>query len=148
MANKAVNIVPSLIVQNTDAQVLEQDYIYNQSGFTYNQVGVDYGGVYKVSEDIIPSISLAKDIVPSLIVQRTDVQLLNQGYIYNQTNFTYNQSGISYGGIYFSGEDILPLVSKAKDITPSISGFADIYTNIPPFSGQSVGPGWFMFITH
>ncbi len=93
----------------------------------------------------------AIDIIPSLIIQRTDAQLLEQGYTYNQAGMTYNQAGVSYGGVYQVAQDILPEISLAKDVIPTISGYADIYSPfIPdPYKGMLIAPGlpW-QFITY
>lgn len=140
----AADIIPSLSLGNTNAIVLDQGYTYNQSGFTYNQAGVDYGGVYQ-QQDIIPTISFAMNLPPTAIAQKTQVQLFNQGYVYNQAGFTYNQIGVDYGGIYNINQDISPLVSFAGDLVPSIIGYADIYSQPQPSTGKS-GPGWFMFL--
>ena len=66
MSARAVDIIPSLTGENTDALVEEQGYTYNQPGMTYNQAGVMYGGVYNYGEDVIPAISLATSPVPSI----------------------------------------------------------------------------------
>ncbi len=149
MSQKAQNIIPSLTGFNTKAQVNEQGYTYNQPGFTYNQSGVDYGGVYNVGQDIIPSISLAKDTSPKLTGSRTQAQLEEQGYTYNQSGFGYNQPGAMYAGVYNYDQDVFPTVSNIDTHVPLIASFADIYTTFIPPSGknQSIGPGFFMFIT-
>lgn len=93
----------------------------------------------------------AVDIIPSLMVQSTDAQVFDQSITYNQIGVSYNDSRYSYGGIYKAGEDIVPLISIANTPTPSIIGYADIYTTPtpPPVSGHnSIGPGFFMFITN
>lgn len=56
-------------------------------------------------------------IKPILIIQRTNKQLIDQGYTYNEPGITYNQVGIKYGGI--GGYDISPLTSQAKEIKPN-----------------------------
>ncbi len=58
--SQASDPIPSMTVQNTQAQLKDQGYTYNQAGFTYNQVGVTYGGVYNAAQDIVPELSLAQ----------------------------------------------------------------------------------------
>lgn len=90
----------------------------------------------------------AFDIVPSLKVQNTDAQVLDQGYTYNQTSLTYNQIGVDYAGVYQIGEDIVPIISMAKDFIPTIYNYLDIYQGPPPPNFQkTVGPGWWMYVS-
>ena len=85
--------------------------------------------------------SLYNDSIPSLAITATQALLEDQGYTYNQAGFTYNQAGVAYGGVYNTDQDNIPM-----DML-----FSDIYTQyiLPPLNNdQSIGPGWFMFITH
>ena len=56
-------------------------------------------------------------IKPILIVQRTNKQLIDQGYTYNESGITYNQAEVKYGGL--DDYDISPLVSQAREIKPT-----------------------------
>ena len=128
MPNIVIDFKPSLTGENTDALVENQGYTYNQAGLTYNQAGVMYGGVYNVNQDIVPTVSLASNIVPSLMGENTQAKLEDQGYTYNQAGLSYNQAGVMYGGIYNRNEDIVPLVSLASQNYPTVAGYSDIYT--------------------
>lgn len=52
------------------------------------------------------------------IIGRTNKTLTDQGYTYNQAGLTYNEIGVMYGGL--SGQDIIPITSKSRDIKPTI----------------------------
>lgn len=138
--SKILSDTPILSGGTTQAQVYDQGITYNQAGLTYNQIGIAYGGVYKQGQDVIPAISLAEQISPSLIGENTQAQVKDQGYTYNQAGFSYNQIGVMYGGIYNQNQDIIPIVSLAEQIVPSIYKYADIYKQggtITPPPGNS-----------
>lgn len=44
----------TLQIPQTQAQIADQGYTYNQAGITYNQAGVLYGGAYLANQDISP----------------------------------------------------------------------------------------------
>ena len=140
----------TITIPQTQAILQDQGYTYNQAGQTYNQIGVQYGGVYNFNQDSFPLLSVATLEQPSLKVlsdiltlnaPRTQAQLEDQGYTYNQSGQTYNEAGVMYGGIYNFNQDVLPMELS----------FTDIYTVKyipPPVPGQNVplGPGFFLFI--
>lgn len=103
MGNKIINDAPNLTGENTQAQVFEQGITYDQVGFTYDQIGIAYGGIYNTDEDVIPTISLAENIIPRIAM-------------------------ISDEGRGFTD----PIISLAETIRPSIFGYSDIYTNNTP----------------
>lgn len=142
-----------ITISDTDAIVKDQGDVYNQASFTYNQVGVDYGGVYNVNQDVIPLfVDFESDFPINLSISQTNALLENQGYIYNQAGFTYNQPSVMYGGLWNNNWDSIPLLIDSKNIIPSIASITDIYTPFVPTppggNRQSLGPGFFMFITH
>jgi hypothetical protein len=112
-----ISDAPILTGVSTQAQVYSQGITYDNAGITYDNIGIAYGGVYNPDWDIIPTISLAENIVPSVIVKND----------------------------YFN----VPTMNLAENIMPSISGYNDIYTLAPPKpnTNHSVGPGWFLFVT-
>lgn len=96
-----------------------------------------------VNDSSIPSLQI---IVESnsihIVIPVTQAQLEDQGYTYNQAGFSYNQPGVMYGGIYNQNQDVIPLLSMASLIIPSIAGFTDIYgkaTNPSGGSGLLIG---------
>lgn len=122
----------NLTIPSTQSLVEDQGYTYNQAGFSFNQAGVMYGGVYNVDQSYIPI---------DLTIPATNALLYDQGYTYNQSGFSYDQLLVAYAGIYNYNEDIVPMTLS----------FEDLYTKFtPPPSGnnQSIGPGFFMLITH
>jgi hypothetical protein len=132
------SIKPVLKAGKTNKAIANQGYTYNQAGMTYNEIGVMYGGIY--NHDIYPTVSLAKqvtmsatikDIKPILIGNRTNANIADQGYTYNEAGLTYNQIGVMYGGIY--DHDIYPLISMARLQKPmNIIGINFDSTVIPP----------------
>lgn len=131
-------IKPVLKAGRTNSQIANQGYTYNEAGFTYNQTGWQYGGKYE--NDIAPLISKARLITPtniSLTIKpsatsaRSNKQIENQGYTYNEAGFTYNQIGWMYGGVF--EHDIYPLINNAKLVKPRILLGMDFgATVIPP----------------
>lgn len=117
MANKIITITPSLDGKNTQAKLANQGYTYNEAGLTYNQPGKQYGGIYQRDQDIIPTLSLAKNVVPTAFSSRVQP----------------------------SSKGVVPTVSLANNIKPSIFAFSDIYTRPEAPLGKA-GPGWFMYL--
>lgn len=138
----------SLKIPQTDAYLTDQGYTYNQAGFTYDQVGVEYSGVTNANHDDVPNILAANlENTISLSIPQTQAALYDQGYIYNQTGFTYDQLTVAYGGISQQNEDVIPIILTARLIYPTAS-IVDVYTPaVLPNTNHSVGPGWFMFVT-
>jgi hypothetical protein len=137
----------TITIPQTQALLQDQGYTYNQAGLTYNQTGIQYGGVYNTNQDFLPILSVAKLEQPSLQIlselmtlsaPRTQAQLENQGYTYNQSGLTYNQIGVMYGGVYNTNQDVLPMELS----------FTDIYSiQVTPGGGNiPLGPGFFLFI--
>jgi hypothetical protein len=95
----------------------------------------------------IPSFVVNTEQLISLTISLSDALLENQGYTYDQAGLSYDQIGIAYGGIYNMNQDISPVFfnDTAAFITPSISAIVDIYT--PANGYESIGPGFFMYIT-
>lgn len=91
---------------------------------------------------------IISDIRPSGKASKSPGGVSDPGITYNEPNVSYNDGRYTYGGFYgFS--DVVPSVSLASSPRPSISGYADIYTVfVPPTPASSIGPGFFMFITH
>lgn len=111
---------------------------------------------------------IVQDVTPSSTASKTQGNLSDQGITYNEPGVTYNEPGVTYGGLYgFS--DVIPnislssiplpinmitfpsppIISLTSSPIPSIVGYADIYQgSVPVGQNQSLGPGWFMFITH
>ncbi len=136
------DIVPlSLSIGNSQALLSDSGYTYNQSSFSYDQSSVAYGGVYNYNEDIVPiRVNTISDLL-NFTLSSMDASVYNQNYTYNQSGYSYDQAGAAYGGIYYYNEDIIPMTLI----------FEDLYTKLPPPTpgqNQSVGPGWFLFITH
>lgn len=139
------SIKPTITVGRSDAHLADQGYSYNQSGLTYNSP-VSYGGIY--GYDISPTIarSLTEKsnikvnvIRPGLFVSRTNAQMANQGYSYDNAGITYNSS-ILYGGIY--EHDIYPLVMSARQEKPTITLGNDFGATViptPPVPGDNSG---------
>jgi hypothetical protein len=62
----AKNDTPHLSLGRTKARLLDQGYTYNQATFTYNQAGVDYGGLNNVNQDVVPTFSMIDTRAPSI----------------------------------------------------------------------------------
>ena len=87
---------------------------------------------------------------PILTGENTDAQIFEQGITYDQAGITYDNVGIAYGGIYNTNEDVIPMVSLAEQVRPTIFGYSDMYTNVmppPPNNQRVVGPGWWMYVS-
>jgi hypothetical protein len=119
------SIKPVLRAGRSKVAVSDQGYTYNEAGFTYNQAGWMYGGLYE--HDIIPQFSrvhndkltnIIRNIAPTMTVGRTNVQIADQGYTYNQAGFTYNQALWQYGGLFEN--DIYPMITRARIEKPSV----------------------------
>lgn len=50
-------ITPKARVSKSQGAVLENNLTYNQEGYSYNQVGIQYGGFYGLT-DVVPTISI------------------------------------------------------------------------------------------
>lgn len=95
-----------------------------------------------------PAITFTNaNVTITIFAETTDAQVIDQGYTYDQAGFTYNQAGVVYGGLYNTNQDVSPSFfdDTATLLYPSISGIVDIYT--PPDYYESIGPGFFMFVT-
>lgn len=103
----------------------------------------------RTSQQVSPLISKVQLSRPTASAGRSQGAVAEQNITYNQAGIRYNEPGITYGGFY-GYADIKPLVSLAKSIIPSIVRGDDIYTQAPApgAGGASIGPGFFMFITH
>lgn len=90
----------------------------------------------------------AKNLKPNLIVERTEAQLHESGFTYNESGKTYNDV-FAYGGVY-GYQDIKPLVSKADDRTASIVSSNDILGTAGTvlYRGMPLAPGFFLYITY
>ena len=131
-------IKPVVSARKTTKLLANQGYTYNRAGLTYNEIGLIYGGVY--GYDVVPSVALSyvttpsasiRSIKPTVQVNKTQKQLEDQGYTYNEAGLTYNQIGVMYGGVY--NYDVMPLVSLARSQKPmNIIGMNFASTVIPP----------------
>lgn len=129
------DVKPRLNVGRTNAQLSDPGITYNESGITYNEIGLTYGGAY--GNDIYPVIAGVKDRKPTLSVGRTNANLYDQGYTYNEAGLTYNQIGVAYGGIYEN--DIYPILSRALSVYPRIVLVGDFQGT--PAGTAAVGGG-------
>jgi hypothetical protein len=138
------SIKPVVKLERTNANNSTQSYTYNQDGFTYNEIGWEYGGRYE--HDVKPIIASASvksprmvsfSVKPNLKVQRTNRDTNTQTYTYNEAGFSYNQSGWEYGGLF--NHDIYPLIAQARMQKPSIVFGKDFGSTIlpPPPTGNS-----------
>lgn len=141
-----------VVISQTDAQIYEQGITYDNAGITYDNVGIAYGGVYDTNQDIVPLVSIAKSITPTLTGGTTQAQVAEQGYTYDNAGITYDQALVMYGGLYKTNQDVVPLVSLAETIYPTIYGYSDVYTPVtPPSKGNEmlIGPGFpYQYITY
>lgn len=142
----------NITIPQSDASLISNGETYNQSTVTYNQSLIQYEGVQNIGEDIIPLIIdvPTPETKIHLSIPQTQATVQNDGYTYDQATFTYNQATIPYEGINNTSEDVVPLLDMVLDTIPHIDGIIDRYSSITPPSGnnQSIGPGWFMYITH
>lgn len=78
----------------------------------------------------------ARQIKPTMRIQRTNAQVYDQGITYNEPGLTYNEIGYAYGGLYEYA--IVPLMTVVLSPKPHIVTHSDIYT---PFvePGESAG---------
>lgn len=145
--SKAYSITPNLSVSNTQGTISDQGISYNEAGLSYNEAGYTYGGASGRS-DIPPIISLAKKEQPIASAAKTQRGIQDDGISYNESGISYNELGLAYGGLY-GLTDIFPIIASVQAPKPSIFNYADIYTKgtTPISNNQSIGPGWFMFIT-
>src|SRR5438034_3617987 len=94
-------------------------------------------------DPVTPSFLIPQDGPKiNVIISQSQAQLANQGYTYNELGLTYNQVGVQYGGIYNTNQDVIPTISMATNIRPSVFAFSDIYTQkvTPPAnSGMLMG---------
>jgi len=143
---KGLSVKPTITLGKTKKQIEDQGFTYNQIGFTYNQNNWQYGGIYE--HDSIPLVSLAKKVFPtmrsssvkpSLKVNKTNKEIENQNYTYNQTGFSYNEVGWEYGGLF--NHDIYPLISQAKKEQPHLRLGMDFGATVipPPPPGSNSG---------
>ena len=96
---------------------------------------------------VISSSGINGQITPDLQGENTNAQVNVTGITYSDPGITYSDPGIAYGGVYNVDEDIIPLVSLAENIVPSIQAGIDLGNpkNIPS-NNLPVGPGWFMYV--
>lgn len=101
-----------------------------------------------MAQDITPSFVANLENNIELTISSTEAVVTDQGYTYNQALFTYNQAGVMYGGISMNNQDIRPVFinTVANLINPTISSIID--TGGKTHYRFSVGPGWFMYVTH
>jgi hypothetical protein len=73
--------------------------------------------------------------VPSMLIGRTNSNVKNQGYTYNESGLTYNQSGVMYGGLY--EYDIYPIIARAIQDKSMIYSGIDFSGTVVPTIGNS-----------
>lgn len=103
------------------------------------------------ADPTIPSFVVDSEQRIDLNISQTNAVVTSQGYTYNQATLTYNQAGVKYGGIQGVNQDIAPnfFNDTATLLVPSISGIIDVGAIFEGGArGQSVGPGFFLYITH
>lgn len=77
MPNFATDFTPNIVsASNTNSQLADQGYTYNEPGLTYNEAGVMYGGIYNQDQDIIPQFLFASSPIP-LIAGYIDIYTNN-----------------------------------------------------------------------
>lgn len=142
----ARDIKPILSGGTTQGHVSDPGITYNEAGVSYNDSRYSYGGFYGRS-DFIPTFSLVHNLKPILAGGTTQALVNDQNITYNQIGVSYNDSRYTYGGLY-GFTDVRPLISLAKEIKPTITGYEDVYTQFvpPPPTGSNNAPGWFMFL--
>lgn len=86
------------------------------------------------------------DVKPTGFIQRTNAQVYDQGYTFDEPGFIFDQPGIAFGGIF--EYPIVPSVGFVPIVRPMIVAAFDIAGTATGNTGQSIGPGWFMYITH
>lgn len=64
--SRIFNDAPSMIGENTSVKVFSQGITYSDPGITYSDPGISYGGIYNITQDIIPIVSMTQSIVPSI----------------------------------------------------------------------------------
>lgn len=121
-----------------------------------------------MKDSATPTFSVSNEGNITITIPITQALLANQGYTYNQSGLTYNQTGVQYGGVYNYNEDVIPSLFVAKLEQPSLNiltdfisltapeinisplelSFTDIYKVTSIEKNISLGPGFFMFITH
>ncbi len=79
----------------------------------------------------------SNDIKPKAKAGRTNAQVYDQGYTYNEAGFTYNEAGVAYGGVY--DHDIYPLISKSREVRPMIVRASDFRGSANSNSGVPIG---------
>lgn len=62
-------------------------------------------------------MSTAQEIKPSGVANRTEAQLSDQSIAYNQSDITYNEIGVTYGGVY-GAQDARIIVGQAIEVKP------------------------------
>lgn len=121
---------PTVTIGTSQGKTLDQGYTYSQPTLTYSQVGASYGGFYGYN-----------DVLQIRLVGNPIISASNSSNVLQENGSRILQE---------NGNLILTEQSQAlyNDITPKIFGFMDIYTAKIGPSNLSIGPGWFMFITH
>lgn len=145
-------VVPKITGSNTQALVKDTGQTFNQTGHSFNQVGDIFEGIYNRNEDVFPVFAaIAEQVVPYIApVPQTQAGLNNQSKTFNQTSHSFNQSGDTFEGIYRRNQDDIPLMTFIFDVSPEISGIADIGASVKaPFSGMILPIGTpFYFLTY
>lgn len=55
-----------IIISQVDTFLADQGYTYNQPGFTFNQLLVEYAGLTNQNQDIIPLFLKASQVIPEI----------------------------------------------------------------------------------
>lgn len=117
------DVKPSMTVAKTKARVVDPGITYDEPGVAFDANYI-YGGI--TDYDVSPLLNTPITQRPTLQMGRTEAQLYDQGYTYNEPGISFDQVGVAYGGIY--GYDITPLVSMSISIFPHIILAGDFYT--------------------
>lgn len=74
-------------------------------------------------KDNIKPIIRFKIEAPTFSVQKTEALLKDDGITYDEPGYSYDQSGVVYGGLY--GNDTVPMYAYANVQNPSIRFIMD-----------------------
>lgn len=62
--NSANSFKPKMSVGRTERLLADQGFTYNEATNTYNEAGMEYGGIYKY--DVVPIVSFARQVHPTI----------------------------------------------------------------------------------
>lgn len=101
-------------------------------------------GASGILDSINPTFVVSSEQQINITIEKTQAQLADQGFTYNQPGFTYNQPGWQYGGVYNQNQDLSPIFTNdtATLLTPVISSIINVDTHpiIPATDSKSLLP--------